>query len=145
MRSLGDQPLSHPRADRLAKRFGVDRSTIYRCLSRLREVDETTVIAGRTRGWKPLASRLSAKQEEGIEEALNCFRKKAGPIRLIDLVDVCRPISRQSQIIRSESQLFRSSTAIVNPATASESKSKWAEQISAELVRPHRPKAAARD
>ena len=50
LRSLGDQPLSHPRADSLAKRFGVDRSTIYRYWSRLREVDETTAIAGRTRG-----------------------------------------------------------------------------------------------
>ena len=113
LRFLGDQPLSQPRADSLAKRFGVDRSTIYRYRSRLREVDETTAKAGRTRGWKPLASRLSAKQEEGIEEALNSFRKKAGPIRLIDLVDVCRPISRHSQTIRSESQLFRSSTARV--------------------------------
>ena len=87
LRSLGDQPLSHPRADSFAKRFGVDRSTIYRYRNRLREVDETTAIAGRTRGWEPLASRLSAKQEEGIEEALNSFRKKAGPIRLIDLVE----------------------------------------------------------
>ena len=54
LRSLGDQPLSHLRAVSLAKRFGVDRSTIYRYRSRLREVDETTANAGRTRGWKPL-------------------------------------------------------------------------------------------
>ena len=46
-----------------------------------------TAIAGRPRGWKPLASRLSAKQEQGIEEAINVLRKKHGLLRVVDLVE----------------------------------------------------------
>ena len=57
---------------------GVHQATIYRYRARLAEIDEATAIAGRTRGWKPLASRLSDKQEHGIEEAVNAFRKKPG-------------------------------------------------------------------
>ena len=67
LRSLGDTPMTHARAERLAQRFDVHRATIHRYRSRLAEIDEATAIAGRTRGWKPLASRLSAKQEQGIE------------------------------------------------------------------------------
>jgi hypothetical protein len=55
--------------------------------ARLAEIDEATAIAGRTRGWKPPASRLSAKQEQGIEEAVNPLRKKPGPLRVVDLVE----------------------------------------------------------
>ena len=87
LRSLGDTPMTHARAERLAQRFGVHRATIYRYRSRLAEIDEATAIAGRTRGWKPLASRLSAKQEQGIEEAINALRKKPGPLRVVDLVE----------------------------------------------------------
>ena len=79
--------MTHARAERLAQRFGVHRATIYRYRSRLAEIDEATAIAGRTRGWKPLASRLSAKQEQGIEEAINVLRKKHGPVRVVDLVE----------------------------------------------------------
>ena len=46
-----------------------------------------TALAGRTRGWKPLATRLSAKQEQAIEEAINALRKKPGPLRVVDLVE----------------------------------------------------------
>ena len=63
LRSLGHTPMTHARAERLAQRFGVHRATIYRYRARLAEIDEATAIAGRTRGWKPLASRLSDKQE----------------------------------------------------------------------------------
>src|SRR5450755_726904 len=87
LRSLGDTPMTHVRAERLAQRFGVHRATIYRYRARLAEIDEATAIAGRTRGWKPLASRLSAKQEQGIEEAINALRKKPGPLRVVDLVE----------------------------------------------------------
>ena len=54
LRSLGDTPMTHARAERLAQRFGVHRATIYRYRSRLAEIDEATAIAGRIRGWKPL-------------------------------------------------------------------------------------------
>ena len=74
LRSLGDTPITHVCAERLAQRFGVHRATIYRYRSRLAEIDEVTAIAGRTRGWKPLASRLSAKREQGIEEAIDVTR-----------------------------------------------------------------------
>ena len=87
LRSLGDTPMTHARAERLAQRFGVHRATIYRYRSRLAQMDEATAIAGRTRGWKPLSSRLSAKQEQGIEEAINVLRKKHGPVRVVDLVE----------------------------------------------------------
>ena len=81
LRSLGDTPMTHARAVRLGLRFGVHRATIYRYRSRLAGIDEATAIAGRTRGWKPLASRLSAKQEQAIEEAVNAMRKKQRPHR----------------------------------------------------------------
>jgi putative transposase len=87
LRSLGDTPMTHARAKRLGQRFGVHQATIYRYRSRLAGIDETTAIAGRTRGWKPLASRLSAKQEQAIEEAVNAMRKKPGPLRVVDLVE----------------------------------------------------------
>ena len=74
LRSLGDTPMTHARAERLAQRFGVHWATIYRYRARLAEVNETMALAGRTRGWKPLSSRLSAKQEQGIEEAINVLR-----------------------------------------------------------------------
>lgn len=87
LRALGDKPMTQTGAERLAKRFGVHWATVYRYRARLREVDEATAIDGRSRGWKPLASRLSAKQELGIEEAINVLRKKAGPVRVVDLVE----------------------------------------------------------
>lgn len=87
LRSLGNTPLTQAQAERLADRFGVHWVTIYRYRARLDQVDEATAIAGRTRGWKPLASRLSAKQEQGIQEAINVLRKKAAPARVVDLVE----------------------------------------------------------
>lgn len=74
-------------AERLAKRLGVCGRTVYRYRERLHQIDEATAIAGRTRGWKPLASTLSAKQEHGIDEAINATRKKPGPLRVVDLVE----------------------------------------------------------
>ena len=90
LRALGDAPMTKAGAERLAKRFGVHWATVYRYRSRLREAGEATAIAGRTQGWKPLASRLSAKQERGIEEAINVLRKKPGPMRVVDLVEEVR-------------------------------------------------------
>jgi putative transposase len=87
LRSLGETALTQARAERLAQRFSVHWATIYRYRSRLAAVDETIAIAGRTRGWKPQSSRLSVKQERGIEEAINVLRKKPGPVRVIDLVE----------------------------------------------------------
>jgi len=87
MRSMGDTPMTHRRADALAKRFGVDRATIYRYRARLHDIDEATAIAGRQRGWKPLASRLTPKQEQCIEEAIHALRRKPGPVRVVDLVE----------------------------------------------------------
>lgn len=68
---------------RLAQRFGVHWATIHRYRARLVEIDGATVIAGRTRGWKPLAPRLSAEQERGIEEAINALCKKPGPAPVV--------------------------------------------------------------
>ena len=71
--------MTHARAERLGRRFGIHRTTIYGYRSRLAEIDEDTAIAGRTREWKPLASRLTAEQQQGIEETINALRKKPGP------------------------------------------------------------------
>ena len=87
LRCVGDTPMTQARAERLAQRFGVHWATIYRYRARLVVVDEATAIAGRTRGWKPLASRLSVKKEQAIEEAINALRKKPGPLRVVDLVE----------------------------------------------------------
>jgi len=87
IRSLGDKPMTRASAERLDKRSGVHWATVYRDRARLREVDKATAIAGRNRRWKPLASRVSAKQELGIEESINVLRKKPGPIRVVDLVE----------------------------------------------------------
>ena len=85
MRSLGETLMTQARAERMAQRFGVHWATIYRYRCRLAEIDEVTAIAGRTRGWNPLASRLFAQKEQGIEEAVNALRKKPGPARVVDL------------------------------------------------------------
>lgn len=87
LRSLGDTPLTRQRAERLAQRFEVHWTTIYRYRARLVDLDEITAIAGQKRGWKSSSPRLSAKQEQGIEEAINALRKKPGPVRVVDLVE----------------------------------------------------------
>jgi putative transposase len=87
IRSLGDAPMTRRRAEGFAKRFGVHWATIYRYRARLHEIDEATALVGRKRGWKPLVSRLSAKQEQAIEEAIHLLRKKPGPLRVVDLVE----------------------------------------------------------
>ncbi len=71
----------------MAKRLGVSWRTVYRYRDRLQSVDEATAVLGRTRGWKPPATRLSTKQEQAIEEAINAMRKKPGPLRVVDLVE----------------------------------------------------------
>ena len=86
LRLLGDSPITHARAERTAQRLSVHWTTIYSYGSRLAEIDEVTAIAGRTRGWKPLTSRLFAKRAQGIEEAVNVLRKKHGPLPAVDLV-----------------------------------------------------------
>ncbi|MBA2722635.1 MAG: DDE-type integrase/transposase/recombinase [Methylibium sp.] len=86
IRSLGDAPLALATAERLAKRLGVSWRTGYRYRDRLQSVDEATVL-GLKRGWKPPATRLSAKQEQAVEEAINALRKKPGPLRVVDLVE----------------------------------------------------------
>ena len=87
IRSLGDEPLSRIGAERLAKRLSVNWRTVYRYRERLAAIDEATALAGRTRGWKPLASRLSSKQEQAVEQAIATLRKKPGPLRVVDLVE----------------------------------------------------------
>ena len=61
IRSLGDAPLPLATAERMAKRLGVSWRTVYRYRDRLQSVDEATAVLGRTRGWKPPATRLSTK------------------------------------------------------------------------------------
>ena len=87
LRALGGDPLTQPRAQALAKRLGVHWRTIYRYRARLAQIGESTAIAGRTRGWKPLVSRLSFKQEQAIEQAIATLRKKPGAVRVVDLVE----------------------------------------------------------
>ena len=70
--------MKHARAEPLGLRFGIHQATIYRYQSRLAEIDDDTAIAGRTLGRKPLTSRLSAEQQQGIEEAINALSKKLG-------------------------------------------------------------------
>ena len=45
-----------------------------------------------------MASRLSAKQEQGIEEAINTLRKKPGPLRVVDLVE---EVGARCRLLRS--------------------------------------------
>lgn len=97
LRSLGDTPMAHARAERLAQRFGVHGAAIYRYRSRLAEINEITAIAGRCRGWKQLASLQSAKQGQGIEEAINALRKKPGPLRVVALVE---EVSARRRLLR---------------------------------------------
>ena len=87
IRSLGEAPLALATAERLAKRLGVSWRTVYRYRDRLQSVDEATAVLGRKRGWKPPATRLTAKQEQAVEEAINAPRKKPGLLRVVDLVE----------------------------------------------------------
>lgn len=63
LRSLGNSPMTRSQAERLARRFGVHCSTIYRYRTRLDDIGTATAVAGHKRGWKSFASRLSARQE----------------------------------------------------------------------------------
>jgi putative transposase len=98
LRSLGDSPMTRSQAERLARRFGVHCSTIYRYRIRLDDIGTATSIAGHKRGWKSFASRLSAKQEEVVEQAIKLIRKKAGPLRVVDLVEEVSALCRLQQI-----------------------------------------------
>lgn len=98
IRSMGDAPMSQAQAERLAKRFGVHWVTVYRYRARLDEIDATSAIAGHKRGWKPFASRLSMKQEEAVEAAIKIMLKKAGPLRVVDLVEEVGALCRLQQV-----------------------------------------------
>jgi putative transposase len=98
IRSLGNTPMTQAQAERLAKRFGVHWVTIYRYRARLDEIDATSAVAGHKRGWKPFASRLSTKQEEAVEDAIKIMLKKAGPLRVVDLVEEVSALCRLQQI-----------------------------------------------
>ncbi len=97
LRSVGDAPMTNAQAERLAQRFGVHRATIYRYRARLAALDEATAVGGITRGWKPLASRLSIKQEQVISDAINALRKKPGALRVVDLVE---EVAARSRLLR---------------------------------------------
>ena len=98
LRSLGDSPMTRSQAERLARRFGVHRSTIYRYRARLDDIGTATAIAGHKRGWKSFASRLSVRQEEAVEQAIKLMRRKAGPLRVVDLVEEVSALCRLQQI-----------------------------------------------
>ena len=85
-------------AERLAERFAVHWVTIYRYRARLCEIDAASAVAGHKRGWKPLASRLLIEQEEAIGEAIACLRKKAVPLRVVDLVAQVSALCRLKQV-----------------------------------------------
>ena len=86
IRSLGTNPLTKTRAEQMAARFDINWRTIYRYRQRLDETNEVLALLGRTRGWKPLHSRLTEAQEMAIEAAIRSLRKKPGPLRVVDLV-----------------------------------------------------------
>lgn len=98
LRSLGDSPMTRSQAERLARRFNVHCSTIYRYRARLDQIGTATAIAGHQRGWKSFASRLSVQQEEVVEQAIKLMRRKAGPLRVVDLVEEVRALCRLQQI-----------------------------------------------
>jgi putative transposase len=98
VRSLGDEPLTVPVARQPAERLGVSWRTVDRYRDRLRATDETTALAGRTRGWKPIASRLTAEQDQAIEQAIAIMRKKAAPVRIVDLVEEVSVLCRLKQV-----------------------------------------------
>ena len=87
LRALGTVPMTRDQADELAQRFCVHRSTIYRYRARLADIDEAIAVAGRTRGWKPFASRLTCEQEHAIEQTINELHMKPGHLRVVDLVE----------------------------------------------------------
>lgn len=94
LRLLGDSAMTEAHAKQLAERFGVHWASIYRYRARLHDIDEATAIAGRKRGWSPRNSRLSALQEQAVEEAINAMRKRPGSLRLIDVVEEVEARSR---------------------------------------------------
>jgi hypothetical protein len=90
--------MTRSQAERLARRFGLHRSTIYRYRARLDDIGTATAIAGHKRGWKSFASRLSLRQEEAVEQAIKLMRRKAGPLRVVDLVEEVSALCRLQQI-----------------------------------------------
>ena len=98
VRSLGERPLTRLNAQRLAKRLGVSWRTVYRYRQRLRVADEATALEGLTRGWKPSASRLTAAQDQAIDEAIKVMRNRAGPLRVVDLVSEVSAVCRLQQV-----------------------------------------------
>jgi putative transposase len=86
IRSLGAKPLTKTHAEQLAARFDINWRTVYRYRQRLDETNEVLALLGRTRGWKPLHSRLTEEQETVIKAAIRALRKKPGPLRVVELV-----------------------------------------------------------
>ena len=87
LRELGDAEMTEKQAAQLAKQLGVHPKSLYRYRRRLIGTGEITSIKGRKRGWVENQSRLSEQQEVIIRDAIGALRSKAGPFRVVDLVD----------------------------------------------------------
>ena len=82
-----DKPLSLAQAKKIADRLGINWRTVYRYRDRLSDNSEATAIKGIRRGWKSHRSRLSEEQERAIQQAVTAYRKRRGPIRVVDFME----------------------------------------------------------
>ena len=98
LRELGDAPLTLQVATKMATKFGVHSSTVYRYRSRLAESGELTTVFGRKRGRKASVPRLSEQQEAAIQSAIEFMRKKPGTLRIVDLVEEVERHCRMEQV-----------------------------------------------
>ena len=112
LRSLADKPMTQAGAERLAKRFGVHWATVYRYRARLREVDEATAITGRTRGWKPAASRLTSNLPVSRRTDTFASHPAAGPASPCSLTCRAGAQSRIDTFTLTFGTLFLRSTTI---------------------------------
>lgn len=97
LRELGSVPLTLPVATKLAKKFDVHPSTVYRYRARLALSGELTSVFGRKRGRQPSVPRLASEQEAAIQTAIASMRKKPGTLRIVDLVE---EVERQCRLAR---------------------------------------------
>lgn len=93
-----DKPLTLAQAKKIADRLNINWRTVYRYRDRLSDASEATAIKGIRRGWKSSRSRLSEEQESAIEQALKAYRKRRGPIRVVDFMEEVAANSRLLQV-----------------------------------------------
>ncbi len=95
---FNDKPLTLAQAKRIGDRLNINWRTDYRYRDRLSDSNEATAIKGKTRGWRSSRSRLSEEQEHAIEQAIGAYRKRRGPIRVVDFMEEVASNSRLLQV-----------------------------------------------